>query len=113
MNGFLSYKGYSGSVSYSAEDEVFFGKVEFIRDLVSYEGNSAKEIKQGFEEAVDDYLKMCQEQGKTPDLPFKGSFNVRTGSDLHRKIMLLAKSRGENLNQVVIQAIEAFVEKNS
>ena len=41
-----------------------------------------------FEEAVDDYLELCKEEGKEPEKPFKASFNVRTGTDLHRKAAL-------------------------
>ena len=38
MSTLLEYKGYFGSVEYSDEDEVFHGRLEFIRDLVTYEG---------------------------------------------------------------------------
>lgn len=34
------YRGYVGSVEYSEEDCVFFGKLIGIRDLVSYEGKT-------------------------------------------------------------------------
>ena len=109
MKNMMEYKGYLGSVAYSEKDEVFFGRVEYIRDLVSFEGESAKEIKAAFIEAVDDYLETCEEDGRNPDEPFKGSFNVRTGSLLHRQVALLAKKKGENLNQLVIQALEEFL----
>lgn len=52
----LEYKGFFGSVEFSAEDGVLHGRLEFIRDLVTYEGKNAKGIKAAFQEAVDDYL---------------------------------------------------------
>ncbi|MCF8469159.1 MAG: type II toxin-antitoxin system HicB family antitoxin [Parvibaculum sp.] len=111
MSDLLEYNGYMGSVRYSAEDEVFHGKVEFIRDLVTYEGNDAKGLKRAFREAVDDYIALCAETGRQPETPLKGSFNVRTGPDLHRKAMILARKRDTNLNSVVTEALKSYLEK--
>ena len=52
----MSYKGYLGSVAFSEQDNVFFGKIEVINGLVNYEGESLKELTEAFHEAVDDYL---------------------------------------------------------
>ena len=105
----LKYKGYYGSVDYSEEDEVFFGKVEFIKGLISYEGTDAKSLKKAFQESVNDYLKSCQQQGLVAQKPFKGSFNVRVGTDLHRKAAILAKRKNFNLNKVVTEALEKYL----
>lgn len=109
MSNMLSYKGYFGSVQFSEEDRVFHGKMEFIRSLVNYEGTNVDELETAFREAVDDYLELCQDQGKKPDQPFKGSFNVRTGTDLHRQAALYAQQKGLNLNKVVIEALKNFL----
>ena len=85
MKDMMSYKGYYGSVHYSDEDQIFHGKVEFIRSLVGYEGDSINGLRKALDGAVDDYLNLCAEERKIPDIPFKGSFNVRTRSDLHRE----------------------------
>jgi len=58
MNDVLIYKDYIGSVHFNADDEVFFGKIEGIENLVSFEGDSVIELKKAFEEAVDDYLEI-------------------------------------------------------
>lgn len=109
MSNMLSYKGYFGSVQFSEEDRVFHGKMEFIRSLVNYEGTNVDELETAFREAVDDYLELCQDQGKKPDQPFKGSFNVRTGTDLHRQAALYAQQKGLNLNKVVVEALKNFL----
>jgi predicted HicB family RNase H-like nuclease len=70
----LEYKGYFGSVEYNDDDEIFHGRLEFIRDLVAYEGDDAKSLKRAFQEAVDDYLELCATEGRKPDVPLKGSF---------------------------------------
>ena len=56
MNSTIQYKGYVGSVEFSEEDDVFFGNVMGIRSLISYEGETAKELMDDFHCAVDDYL---------------------------------------------------------
>ncbi|MFM7346286.1 MAG: type II toxin-antitoxin system HicB family antitoxin [Tagaea sp.] len=109
MSTLLEYKGYLGSVEFSDEDETLHGRLEFIRDLVTYEGADAKKLKKAFHEAVDDYLALCEAQGRKPDTPLKGSFNVRPGRDLHRRAALFAKRRGVNLNTVVSDALRRYL----
>jgi len=109
MKDMINYKGYYGSVHYSDEDGVFHGKIEFIRSLVTYEGRDVKGLRKAFENGVDDYLELCAQEGKEPEKPFKGSFNVRTGSELHRKATLFARAKGTNLNKVVAEALEKYL----
>ena len=66
MKNLLEYKGYYGSVEYSSEDVLLYGKVLGINSLISYEGESVAELQQDFEGAVDDYLEMCAENGTEP-----------------------------------------------
>ena len=56
INNTMEYKGYVGSVEFSEEDVIFYGKVMGIRSLISYEGENARELVEGFHEAVDDYI---------------------------------------------------------
>lgn len=63
----LKYKGYTGSIEFSEEDNLFFGKIIGIRSLVSYEGEDIDELTEDFQGAVDDYLNLCQEIGKEPE----------------------------------------------
>lgn len=106
MKNTMEYKGYTGSVEYSDEDGIFFGKVQFIRALISYQGSNAEELRNDFHVGVDDYLAMCVEKNIAPEQPFKGSFNVRVGRDLHRLIALEAARRGVSLNSLIVAALE-------
>jgi predicted HicB family RNase H-like nuclease len=96
-------------VHYSDDDQLFFGKIEYIRSLVNYEGTTVGNLRRAFKEAVEDYLKLCQNEGMEPDQSFRGSFNVRTGCDLHRKAALYAKENGLNLNKVVTEALNQYL----
>lgn len=106
MKDKLVYKDFIGSVQFQAEDEIFFGRIEGITDLVTFEGSSVKELKQAFENAVEDYLELCETLGKEPYKSFKGSFNVRINPRLHRKAFEQATIEGITLNQFVQNAIE-------
>lgn len=109
MNETLQYKGYNGSVLYSAEDRILHGRVVGIRDAVTYEGSDVKSLERNFKKAVEEYLRFCIEEGKTPDTPFKGSFNVRLGHDLHKRAALFAETHNQKLNAVVHDALEEFL----
>ncbi|MBD1383839.1 type II toxin-antitoxin system HicB family antitoxin [Mucilaginibacter rigui] len=105
MNDILQYKNYYASVQFSAVDEVFYGKVLGINDLVSFEGESVKELKTSFEEAIEDYLDTCTEVGKSPDKTYKGTFNVRVPSTLHKEAALFAAIHNITLNEFVKVAL--------
>lgn len=44
MNNQLKHKGYIGSIEASIEDNCLFGKLLFIKALVSYEGKTVAEL---------------------------------------------------------------------
>jgi predicted HicB family RNase H-like nuclease len=103
----LKYKEYNGSVCFAAEDEIFYGKIEHINDLITFESDNAHGLKRAFEDAVDDYIAFCEAKGITPDKPFKGSFNVRVNPVLHKLAYQKALDKGISLNKF----IEATLEK--
>ena len=105
----LSYKGYYGSVDYSLEDDVLYGKVIGIKGLLSYEGQTLDELKKDFQGVVDEYLADCEAQGIKPQKSYKGSFNVRITPELHMKAAAYAASQAESLNSLVEKAIKKYV----
>lgn len=109
MGNILTYRGYTCAVSFDAEGGYLYGAVSGIRDRIYFESESAREVASSFHRAVDDYLAFCAEKGKSPEKPFKGTFNVRVGSELHELAALKAAEKGESLNQFVAEAIAAAV----
>lgn len=107
MSDTLKHKNYIGSIEYSEEDNILFGKVQGLnRVLISYEGNSIEELKQDFINGVENYLESCRERSIEPQKSFTGSFNVRVSSEIHAKAVMRAKKEGMNLNAFVKSAIE-------
>ena len=87
MSNTMEYKGYVGSVEFSQEDSVLFGKVMGIRALISYEGQTVQELVNDFHDAV----------------------NIRISPELHRRAALYATAHQTTLNRVVESALEHYV----
>lgn len=109
MSDFMAYKDYRGTVKYSAEDNILYGEIVGIDDSVSFEGTTLEELEADFRDAVDHYLMTCKMIGKTPQKEFKGAFNVRIPSLLHRQACFMAAKEGVSLNKFVEESIAARV----
>ena len=70
-NTFMKYKGYIGSVEFSESDGLFYGKVQKIHSLISYEGANAAELVADFHRAIDSYLDLCKSEGTRPEVACK------------------------------------------
>ena len=112
MGNLLKYKGFSGSVEISCADNCVYGKIECINDLITYESDTVSGLQSAFEESVNDYLETCRELGKEADKPMSGSFNIRIGSELHKKSYLKAKGSKISLNDFVKNAIQEKLESD-
>ena len=102
----LQYKNYIGSVEFSEADGVFFGKIEGINAVVTFEGESVQELTAAFHEAVDDYLILCEEEGLEPHKSYSGAVNLRLTPDLHSRVAAVAKQTGLSINAFIRRAIE-------
>jgi predicted HicB family RNase H-like nuclease len=74
MNNPLSYKNYSTSVAFDAKDRIFVGHLTGITDIVSFHGESASELIEAFEAAVDGYITMSEMHGVKPQKPIQGKW---------------------------------------
>ncbi|MFL0806925.1 MAG: type II toxin-antitoxin system HicB family antitoxin [Oceanobacter sp.] len=106
---YLRYKNYLGTIEPELESNTLFGKLAFIRDTVTYEATTVKELEHEFRRSVDEYLLSCEELGREPQQPCKGSFNIRTGEELHRAAVFAAD--GQSLNAFVCDAIREKIER--
>jgi predicted HicB family RNase H-like nuclease len=78
-----------------------------IRDVIHFEGTTAKELARAFRESIDSYLELCTENGQQPDRPFNGKILVRTEPELHRKAALRAAVEGVSLSRWISRQIES------
>ena len=111
MNNTIEYKDYIGSVEFSEEDGLFYGKVQGIRALISYEGTTATELVNDFHAAVDDYLVLCEAEGITPEKAYKGSFNVRVSPEIHKQAVIYSMAHQMSLNSFVEAAMRSSLSR--
>ncbi len=109
----LKYKGYTAKVELDLEAEIMHGEVLDLNDVITFQGKSIDEVKQAFQDSVDDYLEFCQELGKTPEKPFSGTFVLRIDPGLHRKVSLAASNQGKSINQWLKELIDARLSSES
>lgn len=105
----LKYKDYEGTAELDMTRGVCRGKILFITDLVTYEAALPANLQKEFEAAVDDYIETCATLGREPQKTLKGQFNVRIPQTLHKAAALRALVENISLNDVVVRAIDAFV----
>ncbi len=112
MKEVLKYKGYEGSIEFDTDDEILFGKILFINDLVLYEGNTIAELKKDFKLAVDDYIETCRAIDKVPQKSYSGTFNIRIGNEAHHILAQEAELHDVTLNSYIKEILDDYI-KNS
>jgi predicted HicB family RNase H-like nuclease len=67
----MEYRGYYGTIEFSASDEALTGTVVGISNPIPFEGDSLKSLREDFEAAVDGYLDACARTGVEPEKSYK------------------------------------------
>ena len=110
----MKYKGYWAQIQYSDEDECFWGHIEGLKNTsISFEGNTVKELKKDFKDAIDSYLEGCKECNEIPEQQCKGSLNVRLGTELHTKAKMKSIEQNISINELIKNAVRAYLKTNS
>ena len=110
MNNTMKYKGYIAKIEYSDADECFCGKVEGLKnDLICFEGQTVKELKQDFKNAIDNYLECCKNLNEKPEVQCKGSLNIRLGPELHSEAKIKSEEKHISINEFIKQAVANYI----
>ena len=88
------------------EAELFHGEIVNLRDVITFQGESARELRQALQDSVDEYLEFCRERGEDPEKPFSGKIFLRLSPALHRKIFIQAKREKESVNRLITNTLE-------
>jgi predicted HicB family RNase H-like nuclease len=105
----MEYKGYLACVAFDDEANIFHGEVINIRDVITFQGKSVDELRQAFEDSVEDYLTFCAERGEEPDQPFLGRFTVRLSPEQHRRVVLAAEKAGKDVSTWAAEVLDQAV----
>ncbi|HDS1736810.1 MULTISPECIES: type II toxin-antitoxin system HicB family antitoxin [Pseudomonas] len=97
----MTYRGYAARIEYSDEDQLLIGHVAGIRDVIGFHGESISELRNAFEEAVDDYLQTCERLGRAPQKAYSGKLSLRLEPALHASVAAKAELAEKSINQWV------------
>lgn len=97
----MNYRGYSARIEYSDEDQLLIGHIAGIHDVIGFCGESITELRQAFEEAVDDYLDTCERLGREPQKAYSGKLSLRLKPALHASVAAKAELAQKSINQWV------------
>ncbi len=105
-NELMEYKGYMGKIAYDAEADVFHGEVIGLKDVITFQGTSVKDLKQAFKDSINDYLAWCKERSEEPEKSYSGNLRLRMSPDLHAQLAYLATTKGLSLNAFIIDQLQ-------
>lgn len=106
MNNTMTYKGYTGSVEFSREDGILWGRVLGLQQhIIDYEGESISELEKDFHAGIDHYLKICKEEGIKPNKPCSGKLLLRMPPEVHAGLEYVTEKTGLSANQLIVDAV--------
>jgi len=109
----MEYKGYSARVEFDENANIFHGEVINLRDVITFEGETVTQLRQSFQESVDDYLEFCAERNENPEKPYSGKFVVRVDPELHKRLAIKARKRGVSFNALVREVLSKTVDETT
>ena len=113
MDNIMKYKGYWAKVQYSDEDECFWGEIEGLKnDSITFEGETVRELKKDFKDAINHYLESCKQTNTEPEKQCKGSLNVRLGVELHNKAKMKSIEKNISINELIKDAVSMYLKLN-
>lgn len=102
----MKFEEYIATVEYDDDAELFHGEVANLRDVVTFQGRSAPELKRAFRKSIADYLAFCRARGEAPERPVSGRFVVRVAPRVHSRVAAAAVRDGVSMNQWVARTLE-------
>jgi len=108
----LEYKGFIGSVEFDKETNELYGKIKFIKGLISYESEdqTMSGLITAFEDSIDEYLQDCLDLGIDPQKTATGVTQVRLGKRLHYKANFKACEEQITLNELITKSVANYIE---
>lgn len=105
----MEYKGYVATIEFDGEADIFHGEVINLRDVITFQGKSVDELRQAFQDSVEDYLDFCASRNEEPEKPFSGKFSLRLDPALHHQIAFQARKARKSLNSWIVDTLEQVV----
>ena len=105
MTNTMTYKGYTASMIFDAEDKIIVGRVLDIDDVISFHGESVAEFESNFQATVTDYIAASEALGSQPEKPASGKLMLRIAPTVHAAAVKAAAQSGTSLNKWAEQVL--------
>lgn len=109
MKNTLSYKGYTARIEFDPDDNIFFGRVIGVRDIIGFHGETVAELTADFHNAINHYLDVSKQRDEKPEKAYSGKLTLRIPPNMHADIAAAAAHSGKSLNKWVAETLEQVI----
>ena len=109
MDNAMTYKGYTVSITFDADDRILVGRVLHIDDIISFHGESVTEFEAAFHDSVDGYIASCEKLGQVQEKPASGRMMLRVNPSVHAAALQASAKEHQSLNKWVEQVLRQAV----
>ena len=109
MKNTLTYKGFTARIEFDSDDNIFFGRVLGVSDIIGFHGETVSALTADFHNAIDHYLEVCRQRGEKPKKPYSGKLTLRISPDVHADIAAAAAHNGKSINKWVVETLEQAI----
>lgn len=109
----MNYKGFTAKIEFSADDNVFVGRLIGIDDIVMFEAETVEGLNGAFQEAVDFHIEVCEQTGKKTKKNYSGKVLFRLPDKLHAEIAEAATREGKSINEWGKKVFESAVKNET
>lgn len=101
MSNSMTYRGYTASMEFDADDKIIVGRVQGIDDIITFHAASITEFEQSFQASIDDYILACEKINQPAEKPVSGRLMLRIAPTIHAAAIKAAASSGQSMNKWV------------
>jgi len=101
--------GQKATICYDEDVDMFRGEFVGLNGGADFYAKDIQGLHDEGATSLKVFLDMCKEDDVEPYKVFSGKFNVRIAPDLHADVVAAAKSKGESLNQFVVETLEQAI----
>ncbi|UAA39837.1 type II toxin-antitoxin system HicB family antitoxin [Paraneptunicella aestuarii] len=105
MINVMKIDGYDAVIQYDPEIDMFRGEFINLNGGADFYASDISGLHKEGKLSLDMFLKMCLEDGVSPQKQYSGKFNVRISPELHESLVLKAAASGKSINQLVVDSI--------
>ena len=110
MNNIMTIDGQRALITYDPDLEMFRGEFLGLTGYADFYAKDIEGLKKEGAISLKVYLDMCKEEGHEPFKSWSGKFNVRLTPEMHQLAATEAASAGISLNELVKNAMAAYLQ---